>query len=388
MTPKPVLFIDHAAALGGAEKSLLLLMQHLDHQQWQPHLVCVDGELREAATAVNIPTHPITLPRLRRSPGFIKNLWQGASGIAQIAKEIGAVLLHANTVRAAMYTAVTTQKTKLPFIWHMRDFWLSETKPNRLWLDQWGKRRLCHAATVVIANSHAVAAHIPCAKKVRVVHNGIDLGRFGETPALSAAETAVSHTFRLQFNIPPDVPLVGTVGRLRPWKGQDRFIRIAAEVAKSNPSAHFLIVGGSPFQVNDGFEKELHQLAAKHNLTNRITFTGQLPDVGSALAALDIFVHAGSPEPFGLVNVEAMAVGKPVVAFAHGALPEIVVHQKTGLLIPPDDEAEMAAAVMQLLNQPVRRMEMGGNGRIRADSHFHIKRVSLEIEAIYSKMCI
>jgi len=321
MTPKPILFVDHAAALGGAEKSLLLLMQHLDRQQWQPHLACVEGELRIAATAVNIPTHPITLPRLRKSTSFIKNLRQAANDIAQIAQGIGAVLLHSNTIRAAMYTAVTAQTTKLPFIWHMRDFWLSETIPNRLWLDRWGKRWLCNAATVVIANSHAVAAQIPCAQKVRVVHNGIDLERFGETSALSAAETAVSPTFRHQFNIPLDVPLVGTVGRLRPWKGQDRFIRIAAEIAKSIPSAHFVIVGGSPFQVNDGFEKKLHQLAAKHNLTNRITFTGHLQDVGSALRALDIFVHAGAPEPFGLVNVEAMAMGKPVVAFAHGALP-------------------------------------------------------------------
>ncbi|KAA3660799.1 MAG: glycosyltransferase family 1 protein [Chloroflexi bacterium] len=386
MTPKPILFVDHAAALGGAEKSLLLLMQHLDRQQWQPHLACVEGELSKAARAVNIPTHLTPLPRLRRSTSFIKNLRQAADGIAQIAKEIGAVLLHANTVRAAMVTAVTAQKTNLPCIWHMRDFWLSEAKPNRLWLDRWGKRWLCNASTAVIANSLAVATHLPCPKKVHVVHNGIDLSTFGVTPALSAAETAVSSTFRHRFNIPPDAPLIGTVGRLRPWKGQDRFIRIAAKVAKSNPSARFLIVGGSPFQVNDGFEKDLHQLAAKHNLTNRITFTGHLPDVRPALAALDIFVHAGAPEPFGLVNVEAMALGKPVVAFAHGALPEIVVHEKTGLLISSENEVKLAAAVTQLLNQPARRIEMGRNGRLHAESHFNIKRVAHEVEVIYSEL--
>ncbi|VAW32428.1 hypothetical protein MNBD_CHLOROFLEXI01-4749, partial [hydrothermal vent metagenome] len=265
-----------------------------------------------------------------------------------------------------------------PFIWHMRDFWLSENKPKRLWLDQLGKQWLCRAATAVIANSHAVASHLPCPNKVQVVHNGIDLTQF--EPKSSPA------TFRQQFNIPPDAPLVGTVGRLRPWKGQDRFIRVAAAVAKSNPAVHFLIVGGSLFQVNDDFEKQLHQLVADNNLNNRITFTGQLQNVRPALAELDIFVHAGSPEPFGLVNVEAMAMGKPVVAFAHGALPEIVRHEETGLLIQPENEGGMATAVTHLLNQSAKRIEMGQNGRLRAASHFNIQRVAHEIETIYDKI--
>ncbi|VAW33963.1 hypothetical protein MNBD_CHLOROFLEXI01-207, partial [hydrothermal vent metagenome] len=90
MKPTPILFIDHAPALGGAEKSLLLLMQQLDRQKWQPHLACVDGSLAKEATAVSIPSHRLTLPRLRRSPQFLGNLWQGADGISQIAKKIGA----------------------------------------------------------------------------------------------------------------------------------------------------------------------------------------------------------------------------------------------------------------------------------------------------------
>ena len=378
MKPIPILFVDHASALGGAEKSLLLLMQQLDRQQWQPHLACVDGDLARAATAVNIPVHPIILPRLRKSIRFPADVWQGAATIAHIAQQTGAAFLHANTVRAALYTAVAARRARLPFIWHMRDFWLSENKPQQLWLDQWAKQTLCHTASIVIANSHAVATHLPCPNKVRVVHNGIDLTQF--------EETAVSSTFRQQFNIPPDAPLVGTVGRLRPWKGQDRFIRVAAQIAKTNPSVHFVIVGGTPFQVQDSYEKQLHQLAAKHNLSNQITFTGQLQDVGSALAELDIFVHAGDPEPFGLVNVEAMAMGKPVVAFAHGALPEIIVHEETGLLIQSENEAEMATAVTQLLNQPAKQKEMGRNGRLHAASHFNIRRVAREVEAIYSQL--
>jgi glycosyltransferase involved in cell wall biosynthesis len=380
MKTTPILFIDHAPALGGAEQSLLLLMQQLDRQKWQPHLACVAGALAKEATAVSIPTYRLTLPRLRRSPQFLSNLWQGADAISQIAQKIGATILHANTVRAALYTAVSAKRLHLPFIWHMRDFWLSESKPKRLWLDQLGKRWLCKAATAVIANSHAVASHLSYASKVHVVHNGIDLTRFEPSGSLAP--------FRQRFNIPPDAPLVGTVGRLRPWKGQDRFIRLAAAVAESNPAVHFLIVGGSPFQVQDDFEKTLHEMVADLQLDSRIYFTGHLQDVRPALAEMDVFVHAGAPEPFGLVNVEAMAMGKPIVAFAHGALPEIVRHEETGLLIQPKNEAEMATAVTHLLNQPAKRIEMGRNGRLRAATHFNIQRVAHEIEAIYDKIGI
>ncbi len=377
-SPCPLLFLDHAPALGGAERSLLLLLKHLDRRRWQPHLACSGGPLAEQAAALNVPVHRVPMPRLRRSPRFPADWLAGARAIARLAREIGAVLLHANTVRAALYAALAARLADIPFVWHMRDFWLSEARPRRPWADRWGKRILCGAAAQVIANSHAVAARLPCRSQVTVVHNGIEVARFD--PAMDATP------FRQEHGIPPDAPVVGTVGRLRPWKGHHRFLRAMARVVQEVPETRCLVVGGAVFGVDDDYPQQLRRLAADLGLAERAIFTGHLEDVRPALAALDVFVHAGDPEPFGLVNVEAMAMGKPVVAFAHGALPEIVVDGETGTLVPPHDEGALAAAVIAILNAPPRGRTMGAAGRRRAQALFEPRRMARAIQNVYERV--
>lgn len=369
-----VLFVDHAPSLGGAEHSLLLLLTHLDRDRWQPHLAGTAGPLLEQAEAVGIPTHPAHLPRLRRSPYFPLDWWGHAGALAHLAQRIPAGALYANTVRAALYTAVAARRARLPFIWHMRDFWLSESRPRFRWLDSLLKRFLCAAAARVIANSRAVAGHLPCPGKVRVVHNGIDLTAFN--PRRDGTP------FRRRHRIPTGIPLVGMVGRLRPWKGQHRFIEMADLVRRQHPNAQFVIVGGSPFGVDDDYPNHLQQMTAERGLHDQLIFTGHLDDVEPALAAMDLFVHPGDPEPFGLVNVEAMAMALPVAAFAHGALPEIVIDGETGRLVPPGDVSALATAVSHLLHHPEERRQLGAAGRACAVARFGIHRVAGEIDAL------
>lgn len=378
MTPRVLLFLDHAPALGGAERSLLLLLKHLDRTRWQPHLTCTGGPLAEQAAILGVPVHPVAMPRLRGSPRFSIDWLAGARAIARLARQTGAVLLHANTVRATLYTAPAAHLAGIPFVWHMRDFWFSESRPRWHRADRLGKRLLCISATRVIANSYAVAAHLPCPRKVTVVHNGIEVERFD--PALDGTR------FRQQYGIPLDAPVVGTVGRLRPWKGQDHFLRAMGRVAGAIPEASFLIVGGEPFDVADEYPQQLRRLAADLGLADRVLFTGHLRDVRPALAAMDVFVHAGDPEPFGLVSLEAMAMCKPVVAFAHGALPEIVADGETGVLVPPGSETALAEAVVMLLQDPGRQRRMGEAGRRRVRVCFHARQTAREVEAVYGEV--
>lgn len=376
--PATILFIDHAAALGGAERSLLLLLAHLDRARWLPRLAAGGDPLLAQAAALGVPAHPVSLPRLRRSPRFVADWRRGADRLARLAQQTGARTLHANTVRAALYTAVAARRARLPFIWHVRDFWLSEAAPNRRWPDALGKRLLVAAAAVVIANSRATAAHLPPSPKVRVIPNGIDVTHFD--PALPGAP------FRRQWGIPPAAPLVGMAGRLRPWKGQRQFLAMAQQAHNALPQARFVIAGGDPFQIQDDYAQELVELTRQYGLSDVVVFTGQLDDVRPALAALDVFVHPGAPEPFGLVNVEAMAMAKPVVAFAHGALPEIVAHEETGILVPPGDAPALATAVTHLLQAPQQARALGQNGRSRAVTHFDGRRTAAEIAAIYGEL--
>ncbi|HEX6387742.1 MAG TPA: glycosyltransferase family 4 protein [Anaerolineae bacterium] len=378
MNRRSILFVDHASALGGAEQSLLLLLKHLDKTQWQPHLVCAGGPLAEAAITLNVPVHSVSLPRLRRSPTFLLDWFDTARTIGRITQSIDAVLLHSNTVRASIYTALAAHLAQRPFVWHMRDFWLSESEPRLLWADKLGKRLLCASASAVIANSCSVAAHLPCSKRVTVVHNGIEQEQFD--PSLDGTP------FRQRHDIPLGVPVAGMVGRLRPWKGQETFLRAAALVHQARSEARFLIVGGDPFQIGDEYSHQLHRLAAELGLDGHVTFTGHLDDVRPALAAMDVFVHPGAAEPFGLVNLEAMAMSRPVVGFAHGALPEIVVDGETGLLVPPANIQGLAQAMEALLDDPERARTMGAAGRIRAKTSFDVRHTANLVGRLYEDL--
>lgn len=352
-----ILFIDHATAIGGAEKSLLMLIDGLD-RRWSLHLACCPGELSHQARLRGIPLHLVEMPSLRRLP-----LLKALRTVYTLARGIEADLFYANTARGALYAAPAGLLSGRPLIWHMRDFSFTEAGT---WMDRPLKWLLSRCASIVVANSAATAIQLPDSAHVRVIHNGIDLGTVD--PTLSASEA------RLRIGLPEEAPIVGMLGRLRPWKGQRRFLRIASEVLNELPDAHFVIAGGDPFDVNDGYATGLHSYAAELGISEKVRFTGQISDVGRVLAAMDLFVHPGDPEPFGLVNLEAMAMGKPVVAFAHGALPEIVRQHVTGILVSPGDEDACVAAITRLLRKPAKMKELGAAGRARVEQFFHISR--------------
>ena len=382
MTPRPILFVDHADALGGAEQSLLLLMTFLDRARWQPHLIAPTGQLAEEAVAAGIPVHVQPLPRLRGSSRSLLDLWRQARRISKTAREIGAALIHSNTIRATAYASLAARLASVPLVWHMRDFWLSETEPAAKWPDRLGKYLFCSRAGRVVTNSRAVAKHLPCARSASVLHNGIDLSHFD--PALNTADNRADICNAAGF--PLDAPIVGMIGRTRPWKGQDTFLQMAAQLTAAVHDCHFLIVGGDPFGVQDDYEARLLELRSQPGLEGRVHWTGQLADVRPPLAAMDLFVHPGAPEPFGLVNIEAMAMGKPVVAFGHGALPEIVLHEETGLLAQPGDTAALTASVSRLLRDAKLSQSMGSAGRIRVEGHFRIERTVNQLEGLYQEL--
>ena len=175
--PQNILFVDHAAAVGGAEAFLLTLGKHLNQKRWQLHLACPEGNLAERAKNHFI-VHPVTLPRLRRSPLFMFNWISGAMTLAHLARENKTEILYGNTVRGSIYAALAARITGLPFIWHMQDFWLSENQPRFVRADRLGKQLLLKTASRVIANSRATAAQLPRSKKIRIHYYGIEVETF------------------------------------------------------------------------------------------------------------------------------------------------------------------------------------------------------------------
>ena len=183
-----------------------------------------------------------------------------------------------------------------------------------------------------------VEAGIP-RRAVSVIHNGID---FEE----DAGERA---TVRLEFGLKPEEKLLLRVGRLAVIKGNDVLLRAFATLSHN---CKLLFVG-------DGEDRErLETLCRELNLGNRVIFAGFRSDMSRLLAAADVFVISSLNEGLPMVLLEAMASRRPIVSTGVGAIPEVITHNKSGLLIPPADAAALASAIAEVLSSPERAREL------------------------------
>jgi glycosyltransferase involved in cell wall biosynthesis len=188
-------------------------------------------------------------------------------------------------------------------------------------------------------------------------------------PSLQPIATADA---RNQLSLPADVPVIGMIARWERWKGAHIFLAAARILAATYPTAHFFIVGGAHPR-DRGYADELRALAARAGLGDRLHLTGQRPpqEVPVWQAAADVVVHpVTGDEPFGMAVVEAMGMGKVVVASAVGGLVEIIQPGMNGYLVPPGKPVELAAQVDYVLshNDERRSMEQEAFARGRSFS--------------------
>ena len=165
--------------------------------------------------------------------------------------------------------------------------------------------------------------------------------------------------------LPGDVPVVGLVGRLQPWKGQDRLISAQAILRDRGHDMHVVIVGGDSYGLSPGYAASLPSLVARLGLTDAVTLTGQVSDAGPYISQMDILVNASDPEPFGIVLLEGMARGVAVVAVDSGGPGEFIEQRKTGLLAHSGEPVALADALEPLLLSPSLRQTIGRAGRDR-----------------------
>lgn len=195
-------------------------------------------------------------------------------------------------------------------------------------------------------------------ERIRVIPGGIDMAQYAE--------------------LPPPVPgVVGALGRLEREKGFDLLL---TAMAKLRGEARLLLGG-------DGQEREsLAQQIAELHLEDRVTQTGFVADVPAFLGQTGLFVLPSRTEGLGLVAVEAMAAGRPVVATRTGGIPEVVADGETGLLVPPGDPAALAKAIRRLLADPERARAMGTAGRERARRLFGAEQMAEQTAAMYAEL--
>lgn len=366
-----ILYLDHAPLMGGAERSLLVLLRHLDRERFEPLLACPpDSTLAQEAAKLGVRIIPARMPVVRgvNNPlNLTLRLGMGATALARLIRRERVSIVHANVMRAAIYGALAARMSGARYVWHVRDI-----HRERLFVQAAGT--LAHAIIVI---SRRVSTALPSrfASKTHLIYDGIDLEEFD--PQLGDGLT-----FRRSLGLPEDALLVGNAAWIAPWKGQRAFIEAVGLVAQAHPQARFVIVGGLADPSHASYLEEI-QARARELLGERLIFAGARSDMPQVMASLDVLAHSAQDEPLGLVLIEAMAMEVPVVAMASGGVPEIIAQGETGLLVPPGDVKALAQAISGLLGNREQGKRMGAKARQRALTLFEARQMTRRVEEVY-----
>jgi len=204
------------------------------------------------------------------------------------------------------------------------------------------------------------------------VHSGVDLNKFLHT-------SVAPLEMRKVLKIPEQNLVVGTAGRLTPVKGHRYLIEAAKKIVAVKPDINFLFLGDGELQ------EKLEKMASELNIRENVVFLGWRPDVAEVMSMFDIFVLPSINEGMGRVLVEAMALGKPIVASNIGGIPDLIMQGKNGMLVPVADPLALASGIEFLMTNPKKMGEMGSAGKkIAAD--YGVDSMMQKIEQLYLEL--
>jgi glycosyltransferase involved in cell wall biosynthesis len=415
--PRPlrIAFLDHTAKLGGAELSLLNMLEKIDRTRFAPTVILGESgplERRLALAGVETCILPLgtEVAELKkdglgsRSLLNLKVIWKTlryAWRVSRVIKARNIQLLHTNSLKADIIGGLCAWATGTPLVWHIHDRLEGDYLPRPVasmlrFLCQW-------VPDFIVANSRSTLASLRLSdpKMSAVVFEGIPAspqasnlempfagqGAKGCSTPRVAPDAHERENSVLSDAIHEKLVNVGIIGRLTRWKGQHILIGAASAVHRRFPNARFQIIGSPMFGENE-YEAQLRQQVRDLGLEGCVEFLGFCEDIASTIHSLDIVVHASIlEEPFGRVVTEGMLGAKPVVATRGGGVPEIVIDEITGLLVPMGDVVGMADAVCRLLADPALRSRMGNAGKQRALEHFTTEQTVPQMEAVFERTC-
>lgn len=373
MSARNILYISESAVLGGAEISLFDIIASLDKEKFYPFFICSqDGPLVEKMRDAKISTGIIRLEKVRQA-----RFWRFLASISRLIGFIKANkidIIHANSTRANFLAGIAGRFCSIPVVWHVRNLVAPgiyiDLEKYFTWLPQ-----------AIIVNSMATGKRFPLAtKKTFVIYNGIDLDKF--------KADIKTDKLRREFNLSPQTRIVAVVGRLGPGKGQDIFLRSAAQLKGKLNNVKYIIVGSAVFQEDTGTENDLKSLAVSLGVGDDCLFIGFRFDMPDIMNSIDILVSPESitGQAFGRVLAEAMACAKPVIATDAGGAIEVVDRDVTGILVPMRDISALAAAIKLLVEDKELCAKMGQAGVKRVGQLFNLKATGKQIDGVYSRL--
>jgi glycosyltransferase involved in cell wall biosynthesis len=291
--------------------------------------------------------------------------------LARIIRAERADVVHlGNGIRANFDGVLACWLTRTPCLCHVKGF---EKYGAR---ERWAARRI----DAVVCMTEAVRTH--CLERgirpprMEIVYDALAPEHFRPRRTREAV--------RAEFGLPADAAVFGVVGGIQEWKGQAVVVEAFAHLRASSPEARCLVVG-APHRAGRPYAERLRARVRELALADSLSFTGFREDVADVVNALDVLVHSSvRPEPFGRVIIEAMLLGKPVIAAAAGGVLELVDEGRTGFLVPPGDVAALAERMRRLAADQALRRRVGERARAQALDRFSLRRHVDAMSALYN----
>lgn len=376
MSTRTILFVDASPSFGGATRVLLDILAALDPEKATGIVACRAGSsVEEAVRTQGATTVPMVLPTLTFAGGpwgWATMATQGLSAIHAITELIRSrrpALVHGGGLASTLLAGVPSRGLGVPLVWHAHDN-----------LD----RRARNVPAVRAAG--AMARSIVCvsqASRQRLLELGVGAGKcrvlYGAVPERSrpsARKTGAPVDSR------PTILAVGTITR---QKGQHVLVEAASILVRRYPEVLVAIAGEAMFDRDQAYLRDLQADVARRGLTGHVRFLGFRDDVPDLIEGATIVAHpSAGEETFGLVPLEAMAAGRPVVATRIGGLGEVVEAGVSGFLVEPGSSDELAEALALLLGDPGLRGRMGEAGRQIAAERFGAASMRRGLDEIFS----
>ena len=382
-----ILYLDSGSGIGGGQRSLLLLLKHLDATRFRSFVGCLgDSMLAAAARKAGHSVSPLDLPKqhdkgdkvrrftfddIGRDLRQLKVIFQLLTVLAD--KQID--LIHANSLAAGLIGGVASKLYGIPIVMHKR------------YATAYGVLdRICEALLDrVILVSEATRWTFAPDSKQALIYNGVELSSLQSSSQVERQRNPDPigvETLQSDLNLDPDALLIGIVTRITPEKGIHTLIEATAKL-KVSPAVQLLVVGGPYFPKDGEYIDSLKAQAKKLGIADRVIFTGFLEDTEAILSLLDVVLLASTiPEACPRTIIEAMAAGVPVIATPLGGSKELVTPE-TGILVPAEDADAFAAAITQLAEDAERRKRMGKACRLRAEQLFCATQNARLTEGLY-----
>lgn len=363
-----VLHFCNEIVRGGAEQHILTLLCGLSREYFDLHLVCTP-QLAESLKP-DLPADVEVLPLEFRKP------WQvnAALQLAEILRSRRVDIVHSHIFYASLLASPVAWSCSVPIVIetpHVREYWRRGWLKSRYVIDRLVGRCVNRYIAVSEANGRYLAEEkcLP-AQKISVIHNGSDLKRFRQVRSKSAG-------LRQKLGFRNEDLILLVAGRLEPQKGHSVLLAALPQIRREFPNVRTVFAG------EGALTQQLQRQVEELSLQGVVDFVGFQSNMEEWFSVADVTVLPSFYEGLPLSAIESLAAGTPVVASAVDGTPEVVIHGKTGLTVPPGAPDELAAAIVTLLADPELRARFGSTGRGWVEEEFSQEKQIKRTEDLY-----